>query len=433
VADKAFHEDCSSCHHDHQGRNESLVRMSDSHCTKCHGNLPGSHVGGKSDIAEHVTGFARDHPEFRPLVLGKAEAERRLKFSHALHMTPGLVYDPNDQHKWTAAELAKQFVPNARERFSSQGSEPIQLQCSSCHQLDAGRVPAQDSERKSFDLIQRTVNGGAWRSLLPPRAEGAYYLPVNFDMHCKVCHPLRTPAAPSGGKVIPEFAVPHRRNPAALRTLLRGEFATRLVNQKHPSLLTPFGPGGRLDPPSSEAAATLGSEVDRLTDATLKTMLQNLGPIDEPGKKESWRAGGGFACGKCHYSTSPEPAKVEIAPLPLRSVWFEHAKFNHVSHRGLTCSSCHPGTEGSFAPGGNVNEREPALIAGIKTCQTCHAPAGQVVERPDGQTATAAGIRHSCVDCHRYHNGDRPLQGLGAAKRDPADPLTLSEWFRGMK
>ena len=159
--------------------------------------------------------------------------------------------------------------------------------------------------------------------------------------------------------------------------------------------------------------------------AALKALTLNLSPVSENALP------GGFACGKCHYSTAP--GKIDVALLPDKSVWFEHAKFNHVSHRGLTCASCHPGTDGAFAAGGHVNEREPALIVGIRTCQACHAESGRVVELPNGQTATAAGVRHSCTDCHRYHNGDRPLQGLGAPRRDPTEPLNLSDWLKGKK
>ena len=67
------------------------------------------------------------------------------------------------------------------------------------------------------------------------------------------------------------------------------------------------------------------------------------------------------------------------------------------------------------------------LIAGVKTCRACHAPAGMKVELPSGQPAAAAGIRHGCVDCHRYHNGDHPLQGLGAPARNPAESPTSTK------
>lgn len=425
AADKnaTFHEQCSQCHHDHQGRDNSLVKMSDRHCTQCHADLPAAHVSGKSTFAEKVTGFAKDHPEFRPLASGKVESERRLKFSHALHMSPGLVYDANDQHKWTPESLGKRFGADARDRFVSPGAsttEAVQLVCSSCHQLDAGLVPPDDPDRRSLDLVLKSINGAARKSLLPARSEGAYYLPINFDLHCKVCHPLRTPSSASGKMVIKELFVPHRFQPGAMRQRLRGEIAVELALGKHAAMAEPIGPGGRLDPPKSPPIATFGGEIDRLTDAAMKSLLADLAPAGE--QPPALAAG----CAKCHYAAGPNTK--DIAPLPNKTVWFEHAKFNHGSHRGLTCASCHPGTTA-----GPISEREPALIVGIKTCQVCHADSGQSIELPGGPTAIAAGIRHSCVDCHRYHNGDRPMQGLGSRKRDPAEPLDLGQWLNGKK
>jgi hypothetical protein len=383
----AFYSRCSNCHHDHQGRNRSLARMSDEHCTNCHANLGAAHASGKSVFANTVTGFATDHPEFKVLrdfPPGREYADRRLKFSHALHMTPGLVYDATDQHKWTPAELGKQFGAEVGRRYGSAGrkpTDPVQLDCAACHQLDSKEMP---------------------------RSDGAYYLPVRFEQHCKGCHPIRTPAATSGSVVLSEFVVPHGVRPATLKPLVRGEYAARLATPKNPVLATPLGPGGRLDPHDNPAVATFGAEVDRLTESALKAVR--------------------LACAKCH-----DEEKGKVAAVPDKAVWFEHAKFDHASHRGLTCASCHPGTEGAFAPGGRVNEREPVLISGVKTCQACHAPAGMAVALPTGQTVPAAGIRHACSDCHRFHHGDSPRQGRGAPARNPASPLDLTDFLRGGK
>ena len=407
---------CSDCHHDHQGRDRSLVRIDDSHCTKCHKDLPNAHERGSPKFEKVITGFVKDHPEFK--AVQAKEVERGLKFSHALHMTPGLVYDPNDQHKWTPEKFGERFGSDAKWRFAADASNSVQLRCGDCHQLDAGQG------NPNFDLLTKTIRGASRQAILPARAEGAYYLPVNFDVHCKVCHPNRTPTAVSGNTMVKEFFVPHRRQPSALKDLLRGEYAARLAAVGNPLLAALVGPSGRLDPHDPTAPATYHAELDRLTNAAIQTLTQNLAPSSE-------HAPGGFACGKCHFSTGL--GKTEVAAVPNKAIWFEHAKFNHVSHRGLTCASCHAGAEGAFSPGGTVNEREPVLIAGVKTCQACHAPAGAKVELPNNQTASAAGVRHSCTDCHRYHNGDRPMQGLGASPRDPMDPLDLREFLDGRK
>lgn len=389
--DKSFHDRCSNCHHDHNGRVFSLVKMDDSHCVNCHADLPMANQKAVSPFASAITGFSKDHPDFQSLKI-----ERGLKFSHGLHMTPGLVYSANDQHKLTPEALEKKY-PATKDRYPS-AEGLVQLQCVSCHQLDSGRTPPDDvAGLREFEKKLELLPGASRNSILPPRAGGAYYLPVNFDLHCKSCHPLKTMTAASNGVVIEELFVPHRRQTEALRPLLRGLFATHLTAKKHPLLAMPVGPDGRLDPAANKELALFGAELNKLTENALGAVSAT--------------------CTKCHDSAAT--GKADVRPLPDKSVWLEHATFNHVSHRGLTCASCHPGTEASFT----LNEREPPLIAGVKSCQTCHAPTSE----------GGAGVRHSCVDCHRYHNGDRPLQGLGSPHRDPTDPLSLDAFLSGGK
>ena len=55
------------------------------------------------------------------------------------------------------------------------------------------------------------------------------------------------------------------------------------------------------------------------------------------------------------------------------------------------------------------------------------------VKHPNGQDVIAAGVRHRCTDCHRYHNGDHALQGRGAPARDPKQMLDLDSFLRGGK
>ena len=58
---------CSTCHHDHQGREHSLVRMDDDHCTKCHKDLPAAHEKGETKFERSITGFAKKngHPRIQ--------------------------------------------------------------------------------------------------------------------------------------------------------------------------------------------------------------------------------------------------------------------------------------------------------------------------------------------------------------------------------
>ncbi|QDU19945.1 cytochrome c3 family protein [Urbifossiella limnaea] len=392
VADTAFHDRCSNCHHDHAGRTTSLTDISDEHCVRCHQNLPAAHVAGQSGYEAVVTAFAGNHPEFRVLrdyPPGQNYTPRKLKFSHAVHMTPGLT------NRMTTERVAQLGGPDAAKRYEGYNTaEGIALNCAACHQLDA----------------QAPDHPGV------PRAEGAYYLPIKFENHCQSCHPLAAPPGKAGTAVVDGFPVPHQSEGGSLAALLRGGYAANLLRASPAAAKAPL-PGGRLDPaPAPKELTEFGAAVDSLT-STAQNQLH----------------GGGATCGKCHYPTPGGASLPGVSKLPQHTVWFQHAKFNHVSHRGLTCAECHPGTGRPAAPIGSVNEVEPIAIRGVKSCQACHAPAGTPVVQDDGTTTFAAGVRHRCTDCHRYHNGDRPLHGLGSPRRDPQTPQTLADFLKGGK
>jgi hypothetical protein len=427
VKDTAFHDKCSNCHHDHAGRDASLTRLTDRHCTDCHKNLPAAHVASAGNYA-NVSAFAGDHPEFRVLEQSqdpqtkrqKDYAPRTLKFSHAVHMHPGL--NQNVDVKWVADKSSSAAAERYREFVGA--NNQLALDCRACHQLDA-RVPTaadpNDAGRQGFERVSELLRGQARASILPPRAEGAYYLPVNFDAHCKACHPVAAPPGAAGGVELKNgFALPHRLQPAELEPLIRAGYAARLLEKNPAFAKTPVLPGGRLDPPDRPKGPTeFGAAVDALT-ATARGFVSATGAT----------------CAKCHVPAEDGKA---VAALPPHTVWFAHATFNHVSHRGLDCQACHPGTgkpDGAPATrqeGWGKYRNEPVAILGADSCRACHAPAGTQVKQADGTTTTAAGVRHGCTDCHRYHNGDRPLHGLGSPKRDPETLLSLDQFLRGGK
>lgn len=431
---QAFHNRCSNCHHDHNGRTNSLVSITDEHCTRCHSNLP--EHGASGGFATTIANFATDHPEFATLKANPPDQNytgRKMKFSHALHMTPGLVYATGGREALSIDRLKAllkdagmdESLANAYRTGDQPDSAMIQLDCKSCHQLDAGG----ESRFARFDDL---LKGQPRKSVLLARPEGAYYLPINYEAHCKTCHPVRSPEVASGKAVIPGFSVPHRQTAAALRQLLRGEYLHRLGTARNPALKLSPGPGGRLDPKSIEEAGQIAGEVDRLTDRALQEMFIGATPDGAKRDDDVHPSPSGYACGKCHYTTGTGTA-LEVTPIPDHTIWFQHAKFDHLPHRGLACAACHPGTEAPVTPPAIVNESEPVLISGIDSCRACHAPAGMAVKHPNGQDVTAAGVRHRCTDCHRYHNGDHALQGRGAPARDPARTLDLGSFLRGGK
>ncbi|MCI0701943.1 MAG: cytochrome c3 family protein [Planctomycetia bacterium] len=407
---KQFHATCSNCHHDHNGRMNSLVRISDSHCTKCHANLASWHATGSPYYAQKVTNFVTDHPEFRALT---KPPERTLTFSHAVHMTAGQLYEPNQRGPWTIGDIRRVSGDAMADRYLKPGqtdASRVQLECASCHQLDANI--GTDESTKWKESLDAT--GQPTRALLPPRAEGAYFLGINYNAHCQACHPLTAPAKVTTKDksqfLVPEFRVTHRlQQPDLMNDLKAGYFAGLLV--KNPAVLkAPIEPGGIID-----------TEVDRLAKMDVQTLLTGHG-LDKD-KDE-------VGCVKCHKTTVKESI-FRIEPVPDRTVWFEHAKFNHTSHRAVDCLACHPGTAAAPIPKSKADETEPVQIVSVKWCQTCHSPPNTRITLPDQSVVAGGGVRHTCTDCHRYHNGDHGFQGLGARPRLPSRPLTLSEFLKG--
>jgi len=43
----------------------------------------------------------------------------------------------------------------------------------------------------------------------------------------------------------------------------------------------------------------------------------------------------------------------------------------------------------------------------------------------------SGGVRHGCVDCHRYHGADHPLQGPGSPHREPKERFDIGTFLRG--
>ena len=80
----------------------------------------------------------------------------------------------------------------------------------------------------------------------------------------------------------------------------------------------------------------------------------------------------------------------------------------------LACAECHDAAAGS-------ETSADVLIPGQDTCLKCHAP----------PSSSGGGARFDCAECHRYHNGDAPLQGPGAAALGVRDRLTVPQFLHG--
>ena len=406
-ADAAHAADCAACHHDHNGRANSLVRIGDSHCGTCHENLTPhrpSSSAGKRPVAASIKDFA-GHPEFAPLT---APPERTLKFSHALHTAPGVAYSAGGKEALTAANISARLGERAARQYAGIANAEglVQLACASCHQLDARAGSAAHAELGG-DIAARSEPN---KAVLPPRASGEYFLGVNFEAHCRACHPVNASPKEALGKEVAAFDLPHRVNRPQLEAAVKSGYLSQLLlGGERPDLDTPVGPalgqiGVNLAPPPAE---TLRGAVGRYAGEEAARQF----------------APGGQGCAKCH-----DLGESGVKAVPDRTVWLPASRFNHAAHKSAACAECHPGTYAAVSE--PLAEKEPPQINGVESCRACHAPSGTPVSLPSG-TIPGGGVRHSCTDCHRYHNGDHSLEGKGALARFPAKPLDIGEFLKG--
>lgn len=304
-------ETCSSCHHDHQGRTNSLVRLTDNHCVRCHANL------ASSTFAKKVTNFAEDHPPFRSL----EKRPSTLKFSHGQHMTAGIVMTEGAKNPFTIDHIQDESwkMKNLKSQPRSLQAPLVQLDCKACHSLDT-----------------------------TPKADGKYFARIQFDTNCKACHTLSTPSVVKSNKqVVDPFLIPHGKTLEELLKSIEAEYSVKLQSEHKPLFNSPnpFDPKRKDDP----AVKAYQDEVQQVTHKAIEFLK--------------------LTCNKCHEMTGNL-----TKPSAIPTVWMTHAKFDHTAHRATDCKNCHPNTIAKFVGNDPNYEREPVNILGIDSCRECHGP-----------------------------------------------------------
>ena len=369
---------CAACHRDHRGREASLLRLHDSYCVACHDDLKAHLAAGaeasKPPFENVVTGFVGDeHPEFR-LIAEKEKDPGNLKFHHELHMTPGLAQG------WNLSEILEEYKERYREVDGV-----VQLDCSDCHRLDAGDFGIKGKVYQNLAEVHDT------------RGSGGDMLPITYQNQCRACH-----ASDFEPNVLEEL--PHGLQPLEVKKFLLGYYTMAL---------------------DTGANTDIRDQIQDKTRDALNEMFSSR------------------RCGGCHlYGGSDDGEMPErILPTQVPDVWFRHAMFDHNAHRAVSCDECHPGARptakqiestlgGKRELNGKANTPElldEVLLTGCDraSCQRCHAPAGFDGANPIG------GARHDCTECHRYHNGAAPREGLGASEREGTHVFDDVEAFMG--
>jgi len=390
---------CTACHREHRGRQASLIRTADSDCTVCHSKLANHYRGPEELPYKDVSGFTVDHPEFNWLREPKPRDPGNLRFNHKLHLTEGIPGIKDSKRLLTLGEL----TPADRKRYQrpqqdQRANAPVQLTCASCHVTE------------SEDL---GLSRAAWAdlpvaALLPARRGADPMLPITFENQCRACHPLTFES--KDGKLRGDgHAVPHRLQPPQVREFLEG-FYTQRVLHNQADLFNTFIPTRPLPGKLLEerVARKLRELIAQKVDAAGEALFRS-----------------NQSCGLCH--TPLEDKKARSGPFhpalkrtEVPDVWFRHAVFSHQAHRAVDCLQCHQGAPGS-------ESATDVLLPGVQNCLQCHGPQ----RMKNG--ALVGGARFDCVECHRYHNGEAPLQGLGAARRGvpPEKRLSPLEFLSG--
>jgi hypothetical protein len=387
---------CATCHIEHRGRDADLSRVADRHCTVCHADLPGhsraDKRGGSRSEAQFTASIdsfsVESHPKFRSV----AKDPGRLKFNHALHMTAGLTHAKDARQPFKASSLPAGFRAQYAENVSD--NELVQLDCSSCHELDQTGAAAPQG-------LPAAVNVA--------RGSGKYYRPVVYERHCQACHALPYRA---DYESLAEAHLPHRLSALQLEKRVRELELARLVREK-PELQARLEtiPGNK--PP------------DVLTASGREWLDQQV--------EQSARHLETAVCAKCHEtsktaeSDSDRVAFPQVTAVQVPAIWLEHARFDHSAHRAVTCHECHGRAYSNHAQASRL--AGDVLLPDIENCARCHAPRRKV----EGEFL--GGARHDCVECHDYHGrggGEDWLHGRGSSLRRAKDTRSIDQLLNSL-
>jgi len=355
--------ECVKCHSEHRGRT-NIAAARNQACAECHSDLRASR--GVTHYASRIRSFDDGHPEFAALraVAGVAASDPgTVRLNHATHMKP-IRRGPNG--------------PN------------VQLECGNCH-----RVTAADEDLTYVDPKYRaaTVSYKDADEFLPLHSETLktprpvtgreLMAPVKFANACAACHLLTFDRRFDEGvphdkpEVIHTFLVRTYReyiamNPVEVRALR--DPSRELTGKPLPPQVRVLTPGQWVTERTAEAENLLWRK-------TCKQCHTLTPSAKTSGGKIKLSVAQGNDVDKLPGVSAELP---NVAPANVTLRWMPHAKFDHGTHDGFTCVSCH-------AKALTSAESSDVLLPGIETCRTCHAPGPEHEES-------------RCFECHTYHD-----------------------------
>jgi hypothetical protein len=182
---------CSTCHIEHVGAMH-LASAPVSGCTQCHGNLEVRTL--PANIATHIDGFTKGHPDFRALRTATPEIREAafgLKFNHADHLKKDLTGSPNGEKVTLHCNYCHQVEDPAGRDTAHSGrmaNVSFERSCQSCHSLDfSAKVKEQAPHAeaaKSLEFLRAKMNEAA------PGDKAALIKAetILFRQKCALCH-----------------------------------------------------------------------------------------------------------------------------------------------------------------------------------------------------------------------------------------------------
>ena len=321
-ANQIFTPNCAACHAEHRGH-PRLAVTADVSCTQCHANL--HTTGAATHFTSDITRFVGGHPEFAASRHGRVDPGT-IKLNHAIHLKHNL------------------RGPNG----------PVQLDCEDCHRT------AKPASRWRFGADTAQVEPVV-QNAIPPSMdpERAYMSPVAYTKHCAACHGLQFDARF-------QDSVPHD-TPEVIHAFLVQKFQQYIPG--HPTDLRMTAPNRNLPQQPIPPAVRVLTEQQWVT--------LRVAESEELLYRKT--------CAQCHAlrfaPTAPLPT---VAKSNITQRWFQHAVFNHGTHKLLRCVECHSGATTS-------QETADVLLPGIAICEKCHRGGRQAAES-------------RCFECHTYHD-----------------------------
>jgi hypothetical protein len=317
---------CASCHRDH--KDTKMAPRLDALCATCHGDIKRIVPDAKS---ENATDFLKDHPNFRISVIdGTSGKVTRARLDTPLEERSNLKFN----HK-LHLDAAGVRAPSGRKVMG----------CTDCHE------PADD---------------------------GRLIAPVSMERHCRECHSLKFDCSRekradalecrSGAREVPHGPV------ETVAATLKEFYARHALGDAPPDAAAPP------DLPRVRPGAVMRYEDRQPVLAIADRKARQA--FDELFKELN-------VCSTCHYARPIlQSPGWEVAPIRFTQVWMPAARFTHVKHSTMRCSSCHKV--------GESREARDIAMPDVAKCRECHVGGKPVLGK----------VTSDCATCHKFHGGD---------------------------